>query len=318
MDEKDINLRSEEVQEVLGRIPAWILRWGITMLFIFMLVMLIGSAMFKYPDMVATSMTLTGTVPVGKVMAKSTGRISEMYVVNNQEVHVGDYLAIIENSAITKDVIALKEYLANLNLNSDSASPLPSAGWDLGEMQKDYIQFYSTLQNRKKNDRSGMELEMSLMRLQADINNWEKNYILVSPVDGKIVFTNYWSTNQIVSAGNIVFNIIPSDKGDLIGKALLPIGQSGKVKVGQPVNIHFDNFPDNEFGVVKGVVRNISLLPSEGFYIVDISFPNGLMTTYKKELPCMIETSGKADIITEDISLLERFFMPLKKVFSSL
>ena len=28
----DIELRSEEVQEVMGEIPSWIIRWGITLL----------------------------------------------------------------------------------------------------------------------------------------------------------------------------------------------------------------------------------------------------------------------------------------------
>ena len=33
-ERKDIELRSEEVQEVMGQIPAWIVRWGITLLFL--------------------------------------------------------------------------------------------------------------------------------------------------------------------------------------------------------------------------------------------------------------------------------------------
>ena len=39
---KEIELRSEEVQEVMGQIPAWIVRWGITILFIVVLVLLVG------------------------------------------------------------------------------------------------------------------------------------------------------------------------------------------------------------------------------------------------------------------------------------
>jgi len=31
---KDIELRSEEVQEVMGQVPAWIVRWGIRLLFL--------------------------------------------------------------------------------------------------------------------------------------------------------------------------------------------------------------------------------------------------------------------------------------------
>jgi hypothetical protein len=31
---ENIELRSEEVQEILGRPPQWIIRWGITIIFI--------------------------------------------------------------------------------------------------------------------------------------------------------------------------------------------------------------------------------------------------------------------------------------------
>ena len=49
-------------------------------------------------------------------------------------------------------------------------------------------------------------------------------------------------------------------------------------------------------------------------YMVDIGLSNGLRTTYNKDLPFLPEMEGQADIITEDISLLERFLLPLKKV----
>ena len=40
---KDIELRSEEVQEVMGQVPAWIVRWGITLLFLVVVTLLVGS-----------------------------------------------------------------------------------------------------------------------------------------------------------------------------------------------------------------------------------------------------------------------------------
>ncbi|MBC8620117.1 hypothetical protein H8788_20470, partial [Parabacteroides faecis] len=46
---KKIELRSEEVQEVMGQIPAWIVRWGITLLFVVVLALLVGSYFFIYP-----------------------------------------------------------------------------------------------------------------------------------------------------------------------------------------------------------------------------------------------------------------------------
>ena len=47
---KDIELRSEEVQEVMGQVPAWIVRWGIRLLFLVVVTLLVGSCFFKYPD----------------------------------------------------------------------------------------------------------------------------------------------------------------------------------------------------------------------------------------------------------------------------
>ena len=46
----DIELRSGEFQEVLGEVPSWILRWGITTIASVIGILLIGSAVFKYPD----------------------------------------------------------------------------------------------------------------------------------------------------------------------------------------------------------------------------------------------------------------------------
>lgn len=60
---KDIELRSEEVQEVMGQVPAWIVRWGIRLLFLVVVTLLVGSCFFKYPDVITADMTLTGQHP---------------------------------------------------------------------------------------------------------------------------------------------------------------------------------------------------------------------------------------------------------------
>ena len=49
-DYRDIEIRSDEVQEVMNRIPSWILRWGTTVIFGVVSFIIIGSYWFKYPD----------------------------------------------------------------------------------------------------------------------------------------------------------------------------------------------------------------------------------------------------------------------------
>jgi HlyD family secretion protein len=165
------------------------------------------------------------------------------------------------------------------------------------------------------------QLQSLLSQLKTEIQAWELNYVLSSPVAGQITFTNYWTINQNVSAGEEIFTVIPTGGFEIIGKASLPIARSGKVKTGQKVNIRLDNFPDNEFGILQGTVQNISLVPTqtgqEVYYAIEISLPAGLRTTYKKELPYLPNVRGQADIITDDLSLLSRFFMPMRKIWNT-
>jgi len=426
---QEIELRSEEFNGVLSTVPAWIIRWGITMTACVVLMLLVGSAVFKYPDIISSTVTLTGTTPVSAVVARSSGKLQELYVENNQKVKANALLAVIENPAKTEDIIRLKELLQQAESNLDTIALVPSGQLQLGSLQSLYSSFYLSMSEYRqfrelayhlkkvdlvkvrivKNevyytnmlkqkelsvaqakiahqqyardsllgvkglvskeaveefysrylqsslsaenmDRSleNLQIQLAQMKeslydteyqyldqrnkletqlrslinqLRAEIDAWEINYALITPVDGEITLTQYWTNNQNVTAGNIVFNIVPTNQGEIIGKALLPTERSGKVRKGQKVNIRFSNYPDKEFGIVKGTVKNISLIPvvdgqNVKSYMVDIQLPNGLRTSYDKELPFLPEMEGQADIITEDISLLERFLMPIRKVIT--
>ena len=88
----DIELRSGEFQEVLGEVPSWILRWGITTIASVIGILLIGSAVFKYPDVISSSMVLTGTTPAASVVAKTSGKLRSLSVKDNQFVSKGQML----------------------------------------------------------------------------------------------------------------------------------------------------------------------------------------------------------------------------------
>lgn len=119
-------------------------------------------------------------------------------------------------------------------------------------------------------------------QLLNEINNWELNYVLKASVSGIVSFTQIRYVNQYVTANEIVFNIVPGEKEQLVGKAMLPAQRSGKVKVGQRVIIRFTSYPDQEFGIVKGQVSSISLVPNHNNYMIEILLPDGLHTNYKK------------------------------------
>jgi HlyD family secretion protein len=419
---REIELRSEEVQEVMGKIPPLILRWGITVLFFVVTALLVGSYFFKYPDVIAAEMTLTGRYPATRIVARSSGKISRLHVEDGQKVRAGTVIAVIENPASTEDMLYLKDMLVRY-ADPDSLTGMENRELALGDVQTAYAGFLTALHEyrnhrelnyypkkiaagRAQIDRyranyrnqqrrqqvmeaqhrlaaqqygrdsllftrgvispseyetaqtaflqsrytleSGhvslenlqiqiSELETNLLDLELQqaeresvlqqnfrtgaeqlmnaIHGWELAYCLTSPVDGRVTFTKYRSENQYVQVGENVCTAVPEESEELIGWAQLPVRRSGKVKEGQRVIIRFANFPDQEFGTVNGIVRSVSLVPAENSYQVEIALPDGLTTSYRKTLPASLEMTASAEIVTEDLRLIERFFMPLKRIF---
>lgn len=159
-------------------------------------------------------------------------------------------------------------------------------------------------------------LNESFQNLKAQIDIWEKTYLLISPISGTVAFTKYWSENQTVTVGEQVVSIIPSEQGAYLGRINLKMQRSGKVKEGQFVNIKFSGYPYLEYGMVRGIIKTKSLVPSGDAYIIEISLPDGLTTLYKKQLDFSQNMEGTAEIITEDIRLLQKIINPFRYLIS--
>tara|TARA_R110002049_G_scaffold17731_2_gene68555 strand:- start:103786 stop:105078 length:1293 start_codon:yes stop_codon:yes gene_type:complete len=187
---------------------------------------------------------------------------------------------------------------------------------------KENIRSTSNLKKQTSIDNTRDEINLlkgviqSLDQLKTAVKEWELRYLFKSNIDGKVSFMKIWNKNQAINIGDFVFTIIPKSHASYICKVQAPILNSGKVKVGQDVNIKLSSYPDNEFGVLKGKVKNISLVPNtEGFYLVDVELPKKLITTHGKEVDFKQEMQGIAEIITEDLRLIERVFYQFKDIF---
>lgn len=158
--------------------------------------------------------------------------------------------------------------------------------------------------------------KLAFNQLKKAVKDWELNYILKSSIDGKVSFLQIWSENQSVESGSIIFAIVPNKKNGYIGKVKAPALNSGKIKIGETVNIKLANFPDREFGILKGKIETISLTPdTDGNLLVDVILPGGLKTSYKKVIPFKQEMKGTADIVTEDLRLIERLLYQFRDLY---
>lgn len=429
MNEKEIQLRSDEVREILSKVPPWIIRWGITTISIIIAVLIVCSIIFTYPDIVYSKVTLTTENPPSDLVARASGRISDLMVTDKQKVKKGTVILIIENPANYDDIkklkIRLKSFQRLLSFPDTMLTFNFPSHYKLGELQlvytkfvkqyRNYVQFVDLNYHKKKINALNNEIEehrhyitqlmrqsqlikselriserqynrdsllhqqktysdvdfeqskstflkkqynyqqtlteitnsrinvkelkqrildlqldyietkqtletdlnQSLSNLNSAIATWEKKYVLQSPVDGTVTFTNYWNKNQNVSQGETVLTVIPAQPSKLVGKLSLPIAGSGKVKSGQTVNIKLVSYPYMEYGMLRGKIQSISLVPKDNNYMVEVNFPDSLKTTYGKTLEFSQEMKGVAEIITEKQSVFLRFVNPIKSLLKN-
>ncbi len=423
----NISYRSDEFQDVLGKMPGWITRNGTTLVFVCVAIFIIGSWFFKYPDVISSRIVVTTENPPANLIARSSGQIQNLYVEENQKVQKGEILAIIENPGKYQHILELKQFLLSskeffLDYNKIRIDGFES-DYMLGELQSDYsgflkefndyqhfleLNYYprkiSSLRNQygvvsqnvewagrqlkaiqneydlelkqfrrdsslfekevlapsefekrkaallsKKYEMEGTQSALASRRLEqieldqkiidaekefsdtrigyrlkmreaynnllSAISSWELNYVLTAPVGGVVTLNKYWSETQNVKEGEIVMTVIPDLPSEIIGKLELPIRGSGKVKTGQKVNIKFDNYPYMEYGLVRGYINNVSLVPTNDVYMVEVEFPDGVVTNYGISLELSREIQGTAEIITDELRLIQRFFNPIKSLF---
>lgn len=145
-EEKDIELRCEEVQEILTRPPHALVRWGITVFFSVLALFFIGGCFFKYPDVVSAQITVTTEHPPVWIVARGSGKIKEVYGKDRERIEAGKIIAVLENPAATEDVLLLEEALRDFCLTDSCVhSTLFPEHLALGSIQAAYATFIKSL-----------------------------------------------------------------------------------------------------------------------------------------------------------------------------
>ncbi|MFC5193404.1 HlyD family secretion protein [Algoriphagus aquatilis] len=140
----NLNLRSEEVQEIISRPPAWLIQWGITLIFI-LLSLLIGlSFLIRYPDFVEAKVLVTTANPTERIAARVTGQIEHLFIKNGDQVKIDQPLAGIKSTARLEDVLLLKTTLEKENFGKENDFLFPVESLTelvLGEVGLPFLEF---------------------------------------------------------------------------------------------------------------------------------------------------------------------------------
>lgn len=238
-------------------------------------------------------------------------------IINNQNIFDK------KEALYKKGIISELDFLEAQNILYSQKRDIKAIETLINNESEDLFRLKSLLYNSKSGEKSEhlityqtlLEAKQLLMN---SITEWEYKYLLKSKIRGKISFFDNWGKYNNIDKGERIFTIIPIEIKGIVGKINFPIANSGKVKVGQKVIIKLDNYLYREWGSITGTVQTISNVPNEekNFYTAFIDITN-LKTSFNKEIDFKQEMSGKGEIITNELSILQKVIFPLREIFEN-
>lgn len=146
------------VDEILNHPPSRLLRWGTTLFFSVLSLILLVSWHVKYPDLVSASLRVLSVDLPKSIAARSEGRLEKLWVKDGQQVQQGNMLAFLESTAAHRDVLTLETVIDQLiqqdNIELIYQIEIP-VYFSLGELQKSYQAFQEAYIRSKAVLRSG-------------------------------------------------------------------------------------------------------------------------------------------------------------------
>ena len=235
--------------------------------------------------------------------------LAERDLARSRELGALRMVTIRDVEAKEKDMLTARRAISGADVD------LASARIDASRIEQNL----ANLRMRARTQREELQsaLAQAGKNLRSRLKVWERNYALRAPVDGQVSLFKVWGEHQSVKEGENVLAIVGDGPQHIVGRVSMPIGNSGKVKVGQPVHIRLDNYPWQEFGQLRGVVESISLLPEEARYLVEVGLLEGLRTSYQRKLEWRQDMQGQANIVVDDTRLIERVFYQFRKLLVS-
>ena len=148
--------------------------------------------------------------------------------------------------------------------------------------------------------------------MKNDAELWQEAYLIKADKAGTLVYSDYLSNYEFIQKGTKMMTILPVENTTYLGLLKLPATGFSKVQKGQAVHIRLDHYPYTEFGILKGEVAALPAIANEDNYLLQISFPEGLRSTYDTPFQFKQLMKGQAEVITKRMSLWDRLLNQMR------
>jgi len=186
----------------------------------------------------------------------------------------------------------------------DFQSAISNANIQIAQQEEGIIQLKNDFIVEK--ERLENQIQDAYQILKKELHDWREQYLSIADMDGQVIYSETLTDFNYIQKGNKIMTLLPTKKEQIIGFLQVPLSGYSKVEVGQPVQVRLDNYPFQEFGIIHGEVMERSSIPEGERYVVTVSFPKGLRSSYDLDFQFKQRMEGYAAIITNRISIWQR------------
>ncbi|TDO22355.1 putative HlyD family type I secretion protein [Pedobacter duraquae] len=149
-----------------------------------------------------------------------------------------------------------------------------------------------------------------------EIDKWTLQFVLKAPLAGKVTFAGIIQQNQNVGINQEIFIVNPGNT-NFYGEVQIPQYNMGKIREGQKTLIKLRSFPYEQYGLVRGTLTHVSDVAfRDSIFIAKVRFDSFENKDPLKKIQLKTGMLADADIITEESSLLQRFFRNFTKILN--
>lgn len=142
-----LDARSQEVQEIIGRTPHWLVRRGIGVFLGVLILIFLTASVIEYPEIINAPLSLTAINTPKTLESKINGKVIKLFSQDKSRVEQGEVIAWLESTADHAMILKLSDQLdrihPQLEVNDQvyELSNEVSAYSKLGELQSAFQTF---------------------------------------------------------------------------------------------------------------------------------------------------------------------------------
>lgn len=288
-----------------------------------------------------------------RLLDQQLSRTSNVYALRMQDVEQQIVATELELKQVMEQVVLYQErydliakrnqeynemresgHLARLEFDSALREELSVKG-DLKEVQRLEVIQRNNLQQlktqkvllpqEKDNELATIKSRLSDIALQIAQIHGQRAYVIKATQSG-IVSNIQVNVGQFTQTNLPLMTITPTDS-QLIAKLIIPVRSAGFIEKEQGLDIRFDAFPYQKFGIHKGTITAIAdsvLMPNEfkflpvtarePVYLVTATLQNDQVSAYGKQMMLRSGMTLSADVLLSDRTLLEWLLEPIYSI----